>query len=386
MTSEQRREARYRRRQTRRQAKRKARSDALGPIEEVFSYRAMFFYGRKCCNGVRWKASTQRFEMHLFSGTAKRRRKILNGTWKPGKTAHFTLKERGKVRPIDAPHIEDRQVYKVLTKKVLVPLYVPSMIYDNKASQKGGGLHFHYRRLAKHLRDHYRKHGLEGALFLMDFHHFFPDAPHALLYERHRGMILNPDLRQLADLVVAAVPGGVGMPLGVEPSQMDMVSLPSSVDNWIACQLRAKNPAHYMDDYHMGAETKEQAEKFLQATAQRMEDMGLTVNRNKSKIVPLTKPFRFCKAKFHLTETGRIITHGCRDGMKRARRKLRIFQGEVAAGRKTVEEVARWLNDGPIAYYEQFNDHGRVLKLRRLYYALFIKGRKTEEEKACIGL
>lgn len=41
MTSEQRREARYRRRQTRRQAKRKARSDALGPIEEVFSYRAM---------------------------------------------------------------------------------------------------------------------------------------------------------------------------------------------------------------------------------------------------------------------------------------------------------------------------------------------------------
>lgn len=96
MTSEQRREARYRRRQTRRQAKRKARSDAMGPIEEVFSYRAMFFYGRKCCNGVRWKASTQRFEMHLFSGTAKRRRKILNGTWKPGKTAHFTLKERGQ--------------------------------------------------------------------------------------------------------------------------------------------------------------------------------------------------------------------------------------------------------------------------------------------------
>ena len=268
----------------------------------------MFFYGRKCCNGVRWKASTQRFEMHLFSGTAKRRRKILNGTWKPGKTAHFTLKERGKVRPIDAPHIEDRQVYKVLTKKVLVPLYVPSMIYDNKASQKGGGLHFHYRRLAKHLRDHYRKHGLEGALFLMDFHHFFPDAPHALLYERHRGMILNPDLRQLADLVVAAVPGGVGMPLGVEPSQMEMVALPSAVDNWIACQLRAEDPAHYMDDYHMIAETKEQAEAFRDAVTERMEAMGLTVSRRKTKIVPLSRPFRFCKVKFQLKPTGRVIT------------------------------------------------------------------------------
>ena len=222
-------------------------------------------------------------------------------------------------------------------------------------------------------------------MVLMDLKQFFPSAPHDAIYKRHRRLILDPEIRAVADMVVASVPGGVGMPLGVEPSQMEMVSLPSSVDNWIACQLRAKNPAHYMDDYHMGAETKEQAEKFLQATAQRMEDMGLTVNRNKSKIVPLTKPFRFCKAKFHLTETGRIITHGCRDGMKRARRKLRFFQGEVAAGRKTVEEVARWLNDGPIAYYEQFNDHGRVLKLRRVFYAMFIKDRNTEEVKPCIG-
>ena len=112
--------------------------------------------------------------------------------------------------------------------------------------------------------------------------------------------------------------------------------------------------------------------------------MGLKVNRKKSKIVPLSRPFRFCKAKFYLTETGRIITHGCRDGMKRARRKLRYFRAQVDAGTKTAAEVERWLNDGPIAYYEQFNDHGRVLHLRRLYYALFIKGR-TEEEKQCIG-
>lgn len=373
MTSEQRREARYRRRQTRRQAKRKAHSDALGPIEEVFSYRAMFFYGRKCCNGVRWKASTQRFEMHLFSGTAKRRRKILNGTWKPGKTAHFTLKERGKVRPIDAPHIEDRQVYKVLTKKVLVPLYAPSMIYDNKASQKGGGLHFHYRRLAKHLRDHYRKHGLEGALFLMDFHHFFPDAPHALLYERHRGMILNPDLRQLADLVVAAVPGGVGMPLGVEPSQQEMVALPSSLDNRIKAQLSIHGAAHYMDDYYTILPSKQAAEVTAADVIGHAEAMGLQVNAGKSKVVPFSRPFRFCKAKFQVTDTGAVKIHGCRDGMKRARRKLRLFQTRVASGEMTVEQVAQWLQT-PISYYENFNDHGRVLKLRRLFYAIF----KTE--------
>ena len=384
MTSEERREARYKRRQLRRQRNRQARSDKLGGLEGVFSYHAMFKYGKKCCNGVRWKASTQNFELHLFSGTAKRRRQVLTGKWKPGKTVSFPLRERGKFRIIDAPHITDRQIHKVLTKEVLAPLYCPGMIYDNGASQKGKGLHFHYKRLKEHLRWHYRRHGRTGAMFLMDFHHFFPDAPHALIYERHRELIMDPDLRALADLVVAAVPGGVGMPLGVEPSQQEMVALPSFLDNWMKCQLSIHGMDHYMDDYDAALESRERAEQVKEETIRRAEARGLQVNRNKCHVIDLDKPFRFCKAKFQILPSGRIITHGCRDGMKRARRKMRYFRQQVDAGEKTVEQVAEWLK-GPIAYYEQFNDHGRVLKLRRLYYALFIEGRKTEEVKPCIG-
>lgn len=370
MTSEERREARYKRRQERRRRKRQTRSDRLGGLEGVFSYHTMFKHGKKCCNGVRWKASTQNFELHLFSGTAKRRREVLTGKWKPGKTVSFPLCERGKFRIIDAPHITDRQIHKVLTKEVLAPLYCPGMIYDNGASQKGKGLHFHYKRLKEHLRWHCRRYGRTGAMFLMDFHHFFPEAPHALIYERHRELILDPNLRALADLVVAAVPGGVGMPLGVEPSQMEMVSLPSAVDNWTACQLRAEDPAHYMDDYHMGAETKEQAEAIRDAVTERMEAMGLTVSRSKTRIVPLSKPFRFCKVKFYLTTTGKVITHGNRDGMKRARRKLKAFKAKVDVGEMTVQQVREWLTS-QIAYFENYNDHGRVLRLNRLFYAIY---------------
>lgn len=384
MTSEERREARYKRRQERRRRNKQTRSDRLGGLEGVFSYHTMFKHGKKCCNGVRWKASTQNFELHLFSGTAKRRREVLTGKWKPGKTVSFPLCERGKFRIIDAPHITDRQIHKVLTKEVLAPLYCPGMIYDNGASQKGKGLHFHYKRLKEHLRWHCRRYGRTGAMFLMDFHHFFPEAPHALIYERHRELILDPNLRALADLVVAAVPGGVGMPLGVEPSQQEMVALPSFLDNWMKCQLSIHGMSHYMDDYDAVLESRERAERVKAEAIRRAEAKGLQVNRNKCHVIDLDKPFRFCKAKFQILPSGRIITHGCRDGMKRARRKMRYFRQQVDTGEKTVEQVAEWLK-GPIAYYEQFNDHGRVLKLRRLYYALFIKGRKTEEVKPCIG-
>lgn len=251
MTSQERHEARYQRRKAQRQARREARCAALGSIDKVFSYRKMFFYGQKCCNGVRWKQSVQNFEAHLFSGTARRRREVLTGQWKPKKCAHFTLCERGKVRPIDAPYITDRQIHKTETNEVLIPLYGPSMIYDNGASQKGKGLHWQFHRLKQHLVWHYRRYGREGAVLLLDLKGFFPNAPHAAIYERHQRMICNPDLRWVADSIVQNSPcpvPGKGMPLGVEPSQQEMVSLPSAVDNWVKCQMGVHCAGHYMDD------------------------------------------------------------------------------------------------------------------------------------------
>ena len=69
-----RREARYQRRQARRLENKRARCESLGGLEKAFSYRKMFFYGKRCCNGVGWKQSTQNYGLHLFSGTARRRK------------------------------------------------------------------------------------------------------------------------------------------------------------------------------------------------------------------------------------------------------------------------------------------------------------------------
>ena len=378
MTSQERREARYQRRKAKRQAKREARCAALGPIDKVFSYRKMFFYGRRCCNGVRWKQSTQNFELHLFSGTARRRREVLEGRWKPRKCTHFTLRERGKVRPIDAPHITDRQVHKTLCNEVLVPLYNPSMIYDNGASQRDKGLHWHFRRIKDQLHWHFRRWGREGAVGLIDLKGFFPNAPRWSIYQRHQRLITNPDLRWLADTVVRYAPSTAperGMPLGVEPSQQEMVALPSAVDNWLKCQKGIHCAGHYMDDYYIIMPDVEQLKAVIREMVRRFETMGIRVNKRKCRIIPLTKPFRWCKARFTLTETGKIKVNGSRDGIKRARRKLKLFYREFKAGKRPLKDVAQYMNCQS-AYYKNFNDHGRLLRLQRLYHAIFFGGRQ----------
>ena len=163
------------------------------------------------------------------------------------------------------------------------------------------------------------------------------------------------------------------MPLGVEPSQQEMVALPSAVDNWLKCQKGIHCAGHYMDDYYIIMPDAEQLKAVIREMVRRFEAMGIRVNKRKCKIIPLTKPFRWCKARFTLTETGKIKVNGSRDGVKRASRKLKLFYREFKAGKRPFADVEQYMNCQS-AYYKNFNDHGRLLRLQRLYHAIFFGG------------
>lgn len=365
-----RRKGRYERRKTRREENRLRRAAAVGGLHDVFGYDDMYKAGKKCCNGVRWKNSTQRFEMHLFSGTARRRRLLLERKWIPGAYVHFTISERGKTRPIDAPRIQDRQVHKVYTKKVLLPLYRPEMIYNNGASLEGKGFEFSKRMLKEDLRWHFRRYGRDGNVILIDFKQFFPSVSHEEIFKRHEKLLLNPDIRKIGDDVVNTVPGRLGLPLGVEPSQAEMIAFPSALDNFIKCQLSIKCAGHYMDDYYVIVPPDRDAKEIMALIVAKAESLKLTVSKSKSRIVPLTKPFRYCKAKFILTETGRVVMNGNRDGVKRARRKIKAFRTKIQNGEMSYDDLWTSVN-GMLAYFESYDDHNRVLRLRRLFYSVF---------------
>lgn len=370
MTSEERHKNRYKRRHEKRLQKKQERTDNIGGIEVAMSYEKLYQAGKKCCAGVRWKQSIQNFERHLFSKTAVNTRKIQNGIWQPSKYTSFTLCERGKVRPIDAPKIQDRQIHKSYTQNVLLPLYMPDIIYNNGASLKGKGLSFSRNILIKDLHSFYKHYKNEGNIILMDFKQFFPSAPHASIYQRHEKIILDKQLKQIGDKIVASNHKNTGMPLGVEPSQVEMIALPSSLDNYIKCQLGMKYAGHYMDDYYILVPPHLDAKHILNLVIAKASSIGFVVNTSKTKIQAIAKPFKYCKAKYTLTSSGKVIVNGNRDSVKRARRKIRAFFTKVKNGQMSYENLWASMN-GIFAYFSSYNDHNRVLKLRRLFYHQF---------------
>lgn len=367
MTSAERREGRYQRRKARRQERRQRRMAALGTTEDIARFDRMYQCGKDCCRGVRWKTSIQAFEAELFLRTAWSCRLVESGAWHPQrKPIHFSVMERGKVRPIDAPHVDDRQVQKVHSRFVLTPCYGPAMIYDNGASQQGKGLEFAYRRLKRALMRHYRRYGREGSVILCDLKEFFPSAPRRALLDRHRRYMPEGPIRALADEMVLTAPEtepGRGMPLGMEQSQQEMVALPSAVDNWLRCQMHME-AQHYMDDYVILVPPGVDAAAVLEAFIARCEALGLRVNRRKCRYAPLRRPFRYCKTKFRLTETGRVVTHRTGDAQRRCRRKMRLL-----AARGDWEGVRAQIVSAK-GYYKRHNDNGRLTALRALHSAL----------------
>lgn len=88
MTSEERREARYQRRKAKRDEARLRRSKECGDFDEVFSFRHLYLSGKKCCKGVYWKNSTQRYIGNIIPIIAKTHWELQDGTLN---TVVFTL-------------------------------------------------------------------------------------------------------------------------------------------------------------------------------------------------------------------------------------------------------------------------------------------------------
>lgn len=365
-----RREGRRIRRNIARLEKRWERSSSLGGSSRVFSFRNLYKAGKKCCNGVRWKHSVQNFETRLFSGTAKRCRSLMSGKYKFSPYVHFLLSERGKIRPIDAPRIQDRQVEKVFTRNVLLPTYLPGMIHNNGASLPGKGFHFSRRMLEKEFRQHFKKYGRAGGIILTDGKKFFPNASHEQIYGRHEQLIHDAALRFFADSIVKTIKADKGMPLGVEPSQAEMIAYASPMDNYMKCQMGLKGYGHYMDDFYCLVPPNMDWKNVLSKMKEQAEKCGVILNPDKTRYIPLTKPFRYCKAKYILTETGKVITRANRTAASRDKKKLQAFKRKLDKGEISKEDLWTAVN-GMLAYLKSYYEHKTILSLRRLFFALY---------------
>lgn len=371
MTSEERRESRYQRRKARRDADRAAKVACFDDFEKVFTMEHLYHGYRMSRLGVRWKASTQRYVANALLYIAQTRTQLLAGTFRSRGFYEFDLFERGKARHIRSVDMHERVVQRCLCDYSLIPMLRRSFVYDNGASMKDKGYSFAVNRLRRHLRRHIRQHGPDGYILLFDFKSYFDSIPHELLTSILRRKYTDERLLKLILHFIECF-GGKGLGLGSQVSQVLALAAADRIDHHIKDVLRVKNYGRYMDDGYLISHSKEHLQMCRREIVKLCTEMGLQLNENKTRIVPLRRGFTWLKIKINVLPSGQLLQRAWRKSVTRERRKLKKLKKIMEAGRLTAADA--WQS------FQSWDSHLIGLKayrtrkeMRALYDRLFLQ-------------
>ena len=370
MTSTERKEHRRTRRSATRKAKKQGVVGECDSLEKVADPNALMSASKKARSGITWKASVQRYLMNLLKNVAESNKNILTGKDIRKGFIKFDLIERGKLRHISSVHFSERVAQRSLCANALIPTLIRGLIYDNGASLKNKGITFALDRLSAHLQRHYRKHGNEGYVLLLDFSDYFGRIRHDVIKEILCQNFKDKRLISLAMSFVYAF-GEKGLGLGSETSQIFAVTYPSKIDHYIKEVLRIKGYARYMDDSYLIHKDKGYLKKCLEDLKGKFAEVGIVLNPKKTRIVKLSKGFTFLKTQYFLTDTGKVIRKACRESIVRQRRKLKKFKKFSDAGEMSFGHIYNsymsWRG-----YIGHKDAHRTILSMDKLFKDFFI--------------
>lgn len=332
-------------------------------LEYVMEAEHIFKAMRKSENGVRWKASVQRFEIDTLRWAATLNNEVCSGKYKSRGFRKFDIMERGKLRHIQSVHISERTVQKLLCNYALKPTIYPTLIYDNSASQEGKGTEFALTRLKEHLRWHLARYGKKGVVVVMDYHDFFASIPHEGAIKAMSGKLSDDRLTHYVEEFVNAFDGDFGLGLGSETSQIGAICYPSDIDRFIKEELRVHCYARYMDDSYMILPNREYAEYCLKRIKEKVQAKGMEINDKKTVIHNMTSDdFVFLKKRIHIADTGKIIMRLTRKNFKEEKQRIRHQRAEYDAGRLPLYSIIQSYNSWR-GYAKKYNSYHTVGKM-----------------------
>lgn len=317
--------------------------------EDVFTYEHLYKSYKKCCKGVRWKSSTQKFIANAPLLVYRIYRDLKEGEFKSEGFYEFDLYERGKARHIKSVTFRERVVQKCLCDYALVPVLSKTLIYDNGACIKGKGYSFTVKRIKKHLAQHIRKYGTEGYILLFDFSRYFDTIDHNIVKRIIDKNFSNKKLKDITMYFVNQFDEGLG--LGSQISQILSVTVANYLDHFIKEKLRVKRYGRYMDDGYLIHIDKEYLKYCLKEIEKVCIMLGITLNKNKTQIVKLLHGFTYIKIRYKFNKT-KIIKLMNKKSVTRQRRRIKRLYKK---GADIDISLASWYG-----YARQFNSYRTV--------------------------
>lgn len=295
---------------------------AISSPDTVYSFDALWDSMEKCRRGVVWKDSVAHFVLNGAQEVERLSSELCDGTYRSREPRTFAI-HYPKERMIVSIPFRDRVYQRSLNDNVVYPLMTNSFIYDNCACQKGKGTDFARSRLKTHMQRHFRKHGTEGWVLQIDIKGYYRNLLHSHVESVFRERLPEWAFRDVLEILHRQYPGDIGYDAGSQLVQIAGISALDQLDHFIKERLRVKGYVRYMDDMVLIAESKERLEECRSEIRDRLSDIGLSFNEDKTRIFRLQCGIGFLGFNFRLTETGKVVMKAKRSNVRHAKRRFR---------------------------------------------------------------
>lgn len=368
--------------------------------------------------GSAWKEEPQKFEMNFLSEIVKLKQELETREYRTTPGAEFTLSERGKIRYIHGGRMRDRVVRHALCDAVLDEAIKPYLIHNNSASQKGKGISFARKMFERDLHNYWLKHRTnQGYVGFVDFSKFYDNIRHDKAKEMVSakvdefsgwlfGRIVDEfriDVSYMNDEEYAdcmnqrfdSVKYHESIPeewrtgrkfmaksadIGDQASQDIGVFYPARIDNYAKIVRGAKMYGRYMDDIYIIGETREWVASVIRGITEQAGGLGIFINERKTRIVELSRTFKYLQIRYRLADSGRVIKRIHPKAVTRERRKLKAYKRLCEKGGMeyaAVEQAYKsWMGANVPAMSRK-----QAKNMKQLYKELFGKEPRWKKKK-----
>lgn len=370
-----RREGRRFRRQEKRRLNRKKQVAVYDNIDNVINIDNLYNSLKKCCRGTRWKYSVQKYLYSGLSELASVRWELYRGAYCWQQYSNFTVYERGKLRSAYAPCIQDRVIQMTMIDYAIMPVIERSIVNTNCASLKGRGVRFAEQQLRNDLQEYYRKYNTNaGFVLCMDLHNYFGSIDREPLYTDFSKIISDKAILNLLRTFLDTfkcidVFKDCGVGLGAPLSQLCGIFATNSVDHFVREVLPAERGMYcrYGDDIYILGRNYADLVACMKILTSKYLELGLQVNLDKCRIMPLSGEFVWLKKRVKLTDSGRVIMQIGSKAIKFMRRNLKIRAEWVKDGRWTFAQYENCFRSWAISTLRYYNSVQVVRSMQRLF-------------------
>lgn len=377
----------------------------------------------KSIENSKWKETTQKFILNYLRQIFLLQQELEDMTYKPGQEGTFTLRERGKIRPITSLQPRDRIVRHVLCDYVLMPEVRKKLIYDNGSSLQGKGISFANKRFKAHLRKYFMTHGTnKGFILFGDFSKFYDNIRHDIAKQQLLDLFNHDEyLTWLLNLIFDNFQIDVSymsedefdqclnvkfdkleyrqidkelriakekfmeksVNIGDQISQLIGVFFPGKIDTYVKTVRSQKLYGRYMDDWYLMSPSEEELLDIYEGIKAIAAELGIFINDKKTYIARMDETYKYLQVKYSLTSTGKIIERVNPKRVTALRRKLKKLKIQVDDGRIDYENVEGMFRGWMGSYYKLLSNDQR-LGLLELFEDLYDKHIEVVKKKLVI--